>query len=78
MLLDLVAPVADDAVRAEVEAGLLAWLAGRTAGGRITTPAQLRDKARRVLLRRGLRQAVQELARATRERGSVGSWTEPA
>ncbi|MGY1712759.1 hypothetical protein ACI8AC_24925, partial [Geodermatophilus sp. SYSU D00758] len=32
-LLDLLAPVADDAVRAEVEAGLLAWLAARAGGG---------------------------------------------
>ncbi|RFU21995.1 DUF222 domain-containing protein [Geodermatophilus marinus] len=69
VFLDLVAPLAEDAVRAAVEAQLLGWVAARTAGGRVTTPAQLRDKARRVLAGRGLRQAAQDLAAAIRARG---------
>ncbi|MGY1719760.1 hypothetical protein ACI8AG_12035 [Blastococcus sp. SYSU DS0552] len=41
-MLEKVAPIADDRVRAEVEAELLRWAAGR-----VVTPAQLNDKARR-------------------------------
>ncbi|WP_244274317.1 HNH endonuclease signature motif containing protein [Geodermatophilus obscurus] len=63
-LLDHVAPIADDALRAAVEAGLLAWAAGR-----FTTPAQLRDKARREVLKRAARSAADDLARAVRQRG---------
>jgi hypothetical protein len=51
-LLEKVAPIEDDTVRAEVEAGLLRWAAGR-----VTTPAQLGAKARREVLRRDARAA---------------------
>ncbi|MGY1733281.1 DUF222 domain-containing protein [Geodermatophilus sp. SYSU D01045] len=63
-LLDKVAPIADDALRAGLEADLLAWAAGR-----VTTPAQLGDKARREVLNRDARTAADRLARAVRERG---------
>jgi hypothetical protein len=65
-LLDKVAPIEDDAVRAAVEAELLAWIARRPA---VTTPAQLGDKARRVPARRDARAAARRLAAALRERG---------
>ncbi|MGY1593493.1 DUF222 domain-containing protein [Geodermatophilus sp. SYSU D00708] len=68
-LLDLVAPIGDDRLRAEIEAALLGWVADRAARGEITTPAQLRDKARRETLRRGARDAADRLAKAVRERG---------
>jgi hypothetical protein len=63
-LLEKVALIADDRVRAEVEAEVLRW-----AHGRVTTPAQLGDKIRRVLARRDLRDQSQKLLRALRERG---------
>ncbi|SEK47531.1 hypothetical protein SAMN04515665_102251 [Blastococcus sp. DSM 46786] len=63
-MLGTVAPIADDRIRAEVEAELLAWAARR-----VTTPAQLGDKARRVVLRRDARDAAGRLTRALRERG---------
>jgi hypothetical protein len=63
-MLGTVAPIADPTIRAEVEAELLAWAAGR-----VTTPAQLGDKARRVVLRRDARDAAGRLGRALRERG---------
>ena len=63
-LLDLVAPIEDDAVRAEVEAGLLRWAAGR-----VTTPGQLRDKARREVARRDARAAARRFEKKLRERG---------
>ncbi|MGY1780213.1 DUF222 domain-containing protein [Geodermatophilus sp. SYSU D01036] len=63
-LLDEVAPITDDTVRAGLERDLLAW-----ATGRVTTPAQLGDKARREVLQRGARAAADRLARAVRERG---------
>jgi hypothetical protein len=62
--LDRVAAVADPAARAAVEADLLRWLSGR-----VTTPAQLSDKARRVVLARDPRGAAERLARAIRRRG---------
>ncbi|MFW3169424.1 DUF222 domain-containing protein [Geodermatophilus sp. CPCC 206100] len=65
-LLDKVAPIDDPRLRAQVEAELLAWLARRTT---VTTPAQLGDKARRVLARRDARAAAGRLAAALRERG---------
>ncbi|SNX99128.1 DUF222 domain-containing protein, partial [Geodermatophilus sabuli] len=65
-LLDKVAPITDDALRAAVEAELLAWMGRRAT---VTTPAQLGDKARRVLARRDAREAARRLARALRERG---------
>ncbi len=63
-LLDHVAPIADDALRAAIEQDLLAWAAGR-----VTTPAQLGDKARREVLKRAARSAAHDLARAVRQRG---------
>ncbi|GAA3161286.1 hypothetical protein GCM10010531_11150 [Blastococcus jejuensis] len=63
-MLEHVAPIADDRVRAEVEAELLRWAAGR-----ITTPAQLGAKARREVTRRDCRAALRRLQRAIAERG---------
>jgi hypothetical protein len=71
-LLEKVAPIEDERIRAEVEAGLLRWAAGR-----VTTPAQLGDKARREVLRRDVRAAARRLARALKERG-VSPRREPA
>ncbi|WP_255363514.1 13E12 repeat family protein [Geodermatophilus sp. DSM 45219] len=65
-LIDKVAPVADDILRAEIEADLLAWLARRN---RVTSPAQLGDKARRVVARRDAAAAARRLAKAMQERG---------
>jgi hypothetical protein len=63
-LLDHVAPIAEDGVRAALERDLLAWMAGR-----VTTPAQLRDKARREVLERNARSAADDLVRALGQRG---------
>jgi hypothetical protein len=63
-LLEHVAPIADAELRAQVEAELLAWMAGR-----VTTPAQLADKTRRVVLARNARAAGRRLAAALEERG---------
>ena len=63
-LLEHVAPIADARVRGEVEAFLLGWCAGR-----VTTPAQLGQKARREVLRRNARAAADELQKAIAERG---------
>lgn len=63
-LLEHVAPIADDRVRAEVEAELLRWAAGR-----VTTPAQLGAKARREVIRRDCRAALRRLQRAIAQRG---------
>ncbi|MGY1840367.1 MULTISPECIES: DUF222 domain-containing protein [unclassified Modestobacter] len=63
-MLDKVAPIEDDEVRAEVEVALLAWAAGR-----VTTPAQLGAKARREVLRRDARAAARQLTRALARRG---------
>jgi hypothetical protein len=63
-LLEKVARVGDDRVRAEVEAAVLRWAAGR-----VTTPGQLGDKVRRELLKRNVRDESQKLLRALRERG---------
>ncbi|MGY1714337.1 DUF222 domain-containing protein [Geodermatophilus sp. SYSU D01106] len=65
-LVDHVAPVADDTVRAALERDLLAWAARR---GTVCTPAQLRDKARREVLKRKARSAADDLARAIKQRG---------
>ncbi|MGY1651826.1 DUF222 domain-containing protein [Geodermatophilus sp. SYSU D01119] len=65
-LVDHVASVADDAVRAALERDLLAWAARR---GTVCTPAQLRDKARREVLERRARSAADDLARAVTRRG---------
>ncbi|MGY1700335.1 DUF222 domain-containing protein [Geodermatophilus sp. SYSU D00766] len=64
-LLEHVAPIADHALRARLETELLAWLAGRS----VTTPAQLGDKVRRVVLAHRARDAARDLARALRRRG---------
>ncbi|MDK3257226.1 HNH endonuclease signature motif containing protein [Blastococcus capsensis] len=63
-MLGTVAPIVDATVRGQVEAEVLAWAAGR-----VTTPAQLGDKARRVVLRRDARDAAGRLDRALRRRG---------
>ncbi|MGY1602577.1 DUF222 domain-containing protein [Geodermatophilus sp. SYSU D00815] len=68
-LLDHVAPIADDAVRAEVEAELLRWVADRAARRTITTPPQLGDRTRLVVKRRDARHAAQRALRAVREHG---------
>ncbi|UOY02099.1 HNH endonuclease signature motif containing protein [Blastococcus sp. PRF04-17] len=63
-LLDKVAPIEDDTIRAEVEAELLRWMHGR-----VTSPGQLADKARRVVLQRDARAAARNLEKAIRDRG---------
>ena len=65
-MLDHVAPVVDDAVRAALEADLLAWARRR---GSVCTPARLRDKARREVLKRNARDAAQDFLRAVKRRG---------
>ena len=65
-LLDKVAPITDERLRAEVEADLLAWMARRH---RVTSPAQLGDKARVVVAQRDAAAAARRLARALQERG---------
>jgi hypothetical protein len=63
-MLEKVAPISDDRIRAEVEAELLRWAAGRVA-----TPAQLGAKARREVLKRDARAAARRLQQALKERG---------
>jgi len=63
-MLERVAPIADDGKRAEVEARLLGWMAGR-----VTTPAQLAAKARRLGLLVDARDSARRLAEAVRRRG---------
>src|SRR4051794_19184514 len=63
-LLEKVAPIEDDGVRAEVETVLLRW-----ASGRVTTPAQLAAKARHEVLKRDARAATRALEKAIAERG---------
>jgi PAS domain-containing protein len=63
-MLEKVAPIADDRIRAEVEAELLRWAAGR-----VVTPPQLAAKARREVLTRDVRAAARQLQRALKERG---------
>ncbi len=65
-LLEHVAPIADDEVRARVERDLLGWMAARH---RVTTPAQLGERVRRVIARDDARDAARDLARALRQRG---------
>jgi hypothetical protein len=65
-LLEHVAPIADDTRRAAIEADLLAWVAARN---RVTTPAALADRVRRVVARSNARDAAHDLARALAERG---------
>jgi len=63
-MLDKVAPIEDARIRAEVEAELLRWAAGR-----VVSPAQLGAKARREVARRDARAAARRLNRALKERG---------
>src|SRR4051812_37526941 len=63
-MLERVAPIEDATIRAAVEGELLRWAAGR-----VTTPAQLGAKARRILLARNARSAAGRLAKAVAERG---------
>jgi hypothetical protein len=63
-MLEKVAPIANPGVRRQVESALLAWAAGR-----VTTPAQLGAKARRLVLARDARGAAQRLTAALRRRG---------
>ena len=63
-MLDKVAPIEDPGIRAEVEAELLRWAAGR-----VVTPAQLGAKARREVARRDVRAAARRLEKALKERG---------
>src|SRR4051794_5664153 len=68
-LLEHVAPIADDRLRAEVEAEVLRWVAERAGKKTITTPAQLGEKVLRVVTRRNARDRAQEAIKALRERG---------
>ncbi|SDD46785.1 hypothetical protein SAMN05660690_4285, partial [Geodermatophilus telluris] len=65
-LLEHVAPIGDDALRAGVQRELLAWVAARRG---VTTPAQLAERVRRVVTRANARDAARDLARALRRRG---------
>jgi hypothetical protein len=70
-LLDEVAPVADDALRAEIEDDLLAWVAQRH---QVTSPAQLGDEARVTVARRDAAAAGRRPGGGWRRRSrSVGS-----
>ncbi|MPQ98512.1 DUF222 domain-containing protein [Modestobacter sp. I12A-02628] len=64
VFLEQVAPIDDAAVRSTVEADLIAWSAGQ-----VTTPAQLADRAQRVVLRLDATAAARRLERAIRSRG---------
>ena len=64
-MLDKVATVADDKIRARLEADLLAWIGRR----QVTTPAQLGAKVRRELLARDVRDAARDLEEQLRRRG---------
>src|SRR5215218_714055 len=68
-MLEHVAPIRDDALRGAVEAELLRWVAARAAQCTITTPPQLGDKARRLVLARTARDRAQEALAALRRRG---------
>jgi hypothetical protein len=63
-MLDKVAPIEDPVIRAEVEAELLRWAAGR-----VVTPAQMGAKARREVAQRDARAAARRLEKALKERG---------
>jgi len=64
-----VASIADPALRAELEAVLVDWVAARAGRGTITTPAQLREKVLRELARRNARDRAQQAITALRKRG---------
>ncbi|SFL45980.1 HNH endonuclease signature motif containing protein [Geodermatophilus ruber] len=63
-LLEIVAPIGSDRVRGEVEAEVLRWAAGR-----VISPAQLADKARREATARDARATARRLAEAIKRRG---------
>src|SRR3954447_5375064 len=63
-MLEKVAPIEDAPVRAQVEAGLLRWAAGR-----VITPAQLGARARREVARCDARAAARQLEKAIADRG---------
>jgi hypothetical protein len=65
-LLEHVAPIEDDRLRAEIEAGVLRWI-----NGRVKSPAELGARVRREVTRRDARSAVRKVERAVRERGVV-------
>ncbi|HYO37392.1 MAG TPA: HNH endonuclease, partial [Geodermatophilus sp.] len=65
-LIDKVAPIDEPELRAEVAAELLAWVAQRN---RVTSPAQLGDKARKLVAQRDATAAARRLAKALKERG---------
>ena len=65
-MLEKVAPIANAPVRAEVEAELLRWAAGR-----VVTPAQLGAKARREVLHRDVRAAARGWSRRSRSVAST-------
>src|SRR3954452_1326201 len=68
-LLEHVAPVADDRLRAEIEAGVLRWVAARAARKTITVPGQLGERVLRGVPRRNARDAAQRAVKALRNRG---------
>jgi hypothetical protein len=68
-MLEHVEPIEDAELRAEVEAEILRWVAARVAERMITTPPQLADRARRVVLRRGARDRAKKALTALRDRG---------
>ncbi|WP_199582719.1 HNH endonuclease signature motif containing protein [Blastococcus sp. TF02-9] len=63
-MLDKVAPIEDAVIRAEVEATLLRWSAGR-----VVAPPQLNRKALREVTRRDVRAAARRLEKALLQRG---------
>src|SRR3954447_619319 len=68
-LLEHVAPIADDRLRAEIEAEVLRWVAARAQKKTITTPPQLAEKVLRVLTARDARDTAQRALRALKDRG---------
>jgi hypothetical protein len=62
--IERVGAITDPAVRATVESQLLRWMTGQ-----VKTPAQLTEKARRLVLRHDARGAAERLAQAIRQRG---------
>ncbi|WP_231486528.1 13E12 repeat family protein [Candidatus Blastococcus massiliensis] len=69
-LLERVAVVADDGMRAELERDVLAWVAARAGTRHLTTPPQLADKVRRMGLGRDPKQEAADLVAALRARGA--------
>jgi hypothetical protein len=68
-LLEHVAIIGDDQLRAEIEAEVLRWVAARAGKRTLTTPPQLRDAVLRVVTRREARDRAQRAITALRERG---------